>query len=169
MEFRTDVPGEEKDDNSGGVESDLIDNALQQAKKQLAKDPQKRVQLARGLQENYGIDPQLTALFVPGLEEDIQKAQNEQENQEAHKPNKQDTNMERSQAAQSVEAIPANTAKEAQEQNMPEVNNQMTPDDILKVVEGMIDTLGEDTTLGELKTLVKNNPDLVEREIDEYL
>lgn len=172
MEFRTDVPGEEKGEDSGGS-NDYVDTLLTQAKKELAKSPEKRVAFANGLYENYGVDPSITALFIPGLENDLEKMQEnaQEDTTEGQQPKMDDevsTNQLQSKRNEGNATV-RNTQTEEKGKPMPEVDNKLTPEDILKVVQGMIETLGEDTTLGELETLVEANPDIVEREIDEYL
>lgn len=161
MEFRTDSldPGGD-DENEGGGGNDIFDEALERAKQELAKDPEKRIQLAAKLEENYGIDPQITSLFVPGLENDIQELENEGQNQSAN-PNMESTRNSGNNQPNPIPNKPENTEMPSQV--------EFTVDDMLEVVEKFQDFLGDEATLIEVKNFVENNRDIVERELEEYL
>ncbi len=152
MEFRTRSLDNEGDGGDASQESEVFDQLINQAKKQLAKDPQKRVNLAKNLYENYGIDPQITALFVPNLENDIQDLQEGKENAPTNQTNPEPANTN----------VPQN---QNQVQTMPEPVD-ITSQDVIDVVESFQDYLGNEATLEETKEFIEDNSDIVQREID---
>lgn len=153
MEFRTRPPGSDGGEDGGdsGGNNDVVEKLFQQTKKQLAKDPEKRVQLASALQENYGIDPQITSLFVPGLDEDIKQAQKQVQESQNNVSNGQN-NM-------------GNQTKEMPQ----EVENETTVEDIQQIIGKAKTMLGEETTLEELEEIMENNPSQIRGLIQTYL
>lgn len=163
MEFRTRPPGSGGDSSDSGSsgDSDVVDQLLQQTKKQLAKDPQKRVQLATTLQENYGIDPQITSLFVPGLEDDIREMQEVQE----EATNTQQPAMEQPKNDSSVnQNVPNQMETKEMSQEPP-----LTDEDLKELVTDLKDVLGPETTLEELEEIINNNTGQVNNLIQMYL
>jgi len=160
MEFRT-RSLDNQGDNDESENSDAIEQLLNQAKKQLAKDPQKRVNLAKNLYENYGIDPSITALFVPNLENDLQEAKGDTGNNAANSQNAQNQTGKTPNQNQ----VPKAQTETQEVKPMPE-KVSITTDDVIEVVESFQDYLGEDATLEETKQFIKDNEDIVQNEID---
>lgn len=173
MEFRTRPPGGESgaESQSSSSSNDIVETAFKQFLDRVQEDEQAQVQIAGALQDNYGVPPQLLAPVFPALQGEIEAQEQAQEPQPGNRQGRATIEGGQEQQAQAQEQ------PQIQQQHMPtkaedtdsSTEAEVTPEQITELLDSIMAILGEDTTLEELQLYIEDNPDLVKREIENYI
>lgn len=139
-EFRTSPPGGEQQENTGG-DSGSLETLISEAVDNIKETPELQMQLAQVMQEQ-GINPKLLQAIAPDMQ-------------------LPDGGSESPQVANPPQNMPPSGIPET---DGGEIKNP-TPEDISALLEDIIEYTGEDWTLGELKDLADENPDILETTI----
>jgi len=150
VEFRTTPPGK---GNTEG-DSDWLEGALKQAYQNIQNDPESQARIAVAVNQNYGLPMDLLVPALPKMGEGLTHLES-QEDQTGRVPNEQiDENMK-------LPNDPDATEKPVPTPEPKTKTKKPTHDELTDFISEIIEYVGDDFTLGELRVWATENPDMV--------